>query len=233
MECIYCGKNFEKGTSLGGHIPRCLKNPSFIEKRLKRIEKKNSVEKKITKNEYLCECGKLFQTYQKLGGHKTKCEKNPNREKNINKISISIKDKKLSDSCKEKISEKIKIKINKGEWHTSFSRSRTHEYKGVKLHGKWELEYAKWMDFNNLKWIRPIESFEYIFENIKRKYTPDFYMTDTNQYIEIKGYPTEKDFSKWKYFPFELKIITGKDLYSMGLIDNYKSLNITYKDKNW
>lgn len=32
FSCNYCGKCFNKGTSLGGHVPRCKYNPSFIPK---------------------------------------------------------------------------------------------------------------------------------------------------------------------------------------------------------
>jgi PAB1-binding protein PBP1 len=40
-----------------------------------------------------------------------------------------------------------------------------------------------------------------------RKYTPDFYLTESDEYIEIKGYKTEKDKAKWSQFPKNKKLI--------------------------
>lgn len=120
---------------------------------------------------------------------------------------------------KRKTSETVKQKVADGTWHYSFSKVRTHEYKGVRLHGKWELQYAKWLDKNNINWRRPKEKFAYVFENKERYYTPDFYLVDTNEYIEIKGYETDKDRAKWKDFPFKLTIIKGKELREKGIIN--------------
>lgn len=37
--CKFCGKKFEKGNQLGGHIVRCSSNPNF-----KKIIRKNKVQ---------------------------------------------------------------------------------------------------------------------------------------------------------------------------------------------
>lgn len=233
MNCAYCGKYFEKGTSLGGHIPKCKMNPSFIERHGALLEKRKIDD--LTKKSigHVCECGKSFSSGQKLGGHKVSCRLNPNHEITKQKRILSQQNKSLSDSVKLKISTTILGKIENNEWHTSFSKSRTHEYKGIKFHGKWELNYAKWLDLNDIKWRRPTESFLYRFNNKNKRYTPDFYLIDFNEYIEIKGYPTDRDFCKWDQFPFELKIITGKYLYEIGLINEYRSILKSYKNINW
>ena len=81
------------------------------------------------------------------------------------------------------------------------------------------MQYAKWLDENEVKWRRPKEKFLYKFEGKEKYYTPDFYLIDSNEYIEIKGYETEKDRCKWRDFPLKLKIIKGKELYSLGIIN--------------
>jgi hypothetical protein len=134
---------------------------------------------------------------------------------------------------RRKTSDTITKKINDGTWHLSFSKSRTHEYNGCKFHGTWELEYAKWLDSQNIKWRRPEEKFTYKFDDKIRYYTPDFFLEETKCYVEIKGYPTIKDFAKWDAFPLELKIIPGRKLWELGIIKSFKSRNVKYKNINW
>lgn len=131
----------------------------------------------------------------------------------------SFKGKTHSKESLNKLSQTIRDKVKEGTWHYSFSKTRIFEYKGEKLHGSWELQYAKWLDENNISWRRPKEKFLYIFKDKERYYTPDFYLIDTKEYIEIKGYETEKDRSKWSQFPLTLKIIKGSELYKLGVIN--------------
>jgi hypothetical protein len=134
-----------------------------------------------------------------------------------------------SENTKKKLSKTIKKKIKNGTWHNSFSKSRTHKYNSkfageVKLHGKWELNYAKYLDDNDIHWRRPKESFYYEFNNKNGRYTPDFYLINRKIYIEIKGYETDKDRAKWKWFPLELKVIKGKELKKMNIIKEYREI---------
>lgn len=64
------------------------------------------------------------------------------------------------------------------------------------------------------------ESFAYIFEGKERKYTPDFYLVDSDEYVEIKGYKTDKDAAKWEQFPEhrKLKVLRGEDLIALKII---------------
>ncbi len=94
-----------------------------------------------------------------------------------------------------------------------------YTYKGINLHGKQELAFAKFLDEKHIKWIRCKESFPYIFEDVERRYTPDFYLPETDEYVEIKGFRTKKDLAKWQCFP-KNKILTvyyGKHLKELGL----------------
>jgi hypothetical protein len=128
--------------------------------------------------------------------------------------------KYMSDNVSKTVNEKIK----NDDWHVSFAHARIIEYKGIKFHGSWEVAFAKYLDENETKWRRPTEKFEYEFEGKKRYYTPDFYLIDEKKYIEIKGYPTDKDRAKWKFFPLDLQVIYGKELFALGLINSYKEI---------
>jgi hypothetical protein len=106
-----------------------------------------------------------------------------------------------------RISETVNKKVADGTWHTSLAKKMHKNYNGVDLHGSWEVAYAKYLDLNNIKWMRCRESFSYVFDGKERKYTPDFYLIETDVYIEIKGYKTEKDVAKWNQFPKHRKLI--------------------------
>lgn len=138
------------------------------------------------------------------------------------KIRTHVKNRSesLKKSIAEKVSKTIKEKVEKGEWHTSLAKNMLHNYNGVTLHGKWEVAYAKWLDLQHVKWERCKDSFPYTFQNKLRKYTPDFYLLDTCEYVEIKGYKTEKDDAKWRQFPKDkkLKILVENDLKQLNIL---------------
>lgn len=119
-----------------------------------------------------------------------------------------------------KISEAIQRKVKEGTWHTSLSRRMHIDYNGIDLHGTWELAYAMYLDSKGIRWRRCKESFPYRFNNVVLRYTPDFYLIDTNQYVEIKGYETEKDRCKWNQFSGDnpLVILKENDLKELKII---------------
>jgi hypothetical protein len=118
------------------------------------------------------------------------------------------------------VSKTVNQKVKDGSWHTSLAKNLHYNYNGIDLHGSWEFLYAKWLDENQIKWRRPKESFPYNFENKERKYTPDFYLIDSNEYIEIKGFKTLKDEAKWSQFPKNLKfkILFEIDLKNLKIL---------------
>jgi hypothetical protein len=46
-----------------------------------------------------------------------------------------------------------------------------------------------------------------------------FYLLDSDEYIEIKGYKTEKDVAKWEQFSNDrkLKVFMHQDLIQLGI----------------
>lgn len=137
-------------------------------------------------------------------------------------INISIKRGRrkilpISEDVRKKISDTVNLKVENGEWHASIAKKMRMTYKGIVFHGLWEVMYAKWLDENNISWRRPNENFKYNFLGKVRRYTPDFYLIDENVYIEIKGYETEKDKSKWEQFPLKHRVLKYDELKSIGL----------------
>jgi hypothetical protein len=133
-------------------------------------------------------------------------------------IAATIKNKNETSDTREKRKATIAKKVAKNEWHTSLARHMHIDYNGTDLHGSWELAYAKYLDSNNIKWIRNIDSFVYNFEDKDRRYTPDFYLPIEDEYVEIKGYKTKKDDAKWTQFPKKLKILMHYDLKKLNII---------------
>jgi hypothetical protein len=91
-------------------------------------------------------------------------------------------------------------------------------YKGVWLDSSWEIKYASYLDENNIRWERVKERFPYKFEDKGFNYIPDFFLPDKNLYVEIKGFVTDRDKAKWKYFPHSLEVLKKDELKQMGII---------------
>lgn len=59
----------------------------------------------------------------------------------------------------------------------------------VKFRSKLELKHAMELDGKNIIWEYEKNNFNYIdVEGKRRTYTPDFYLPETNEYLEIKGF---------------------------------------------
>ncbi len=82
----------------------------------------------------------------------------------------------------------------------------------VFLSGTWEYKYALWLDERCENWRRNTTGFPYQFNGKQCKYFPDFYLVDKDEYVEIKGYETERDKSKWSQFPASLRVLKRENL---------------------
>lgn len=118
-----------------------------------------------------------------------------------------------------KISSTCLNKSKCGTWHISLDKNKRISYNGVELHCSWELYYAMYLDKNNIRWVRCTDRFLYEYKGVNHYYTPDFYLPQTNEYIEIKGYATGKDYAKWECFPKDKKLVVlrGNDLVELGI----------------
>jgi len=200
--CRFCMKECINKNSLSNHERCCKKNPkgqrTWLEKNRDIIPRSNGAIK--AKSE-----GREFIVAQKT--RKKMSDVGKNRTDEWNKENG------------KKVSETINKMVERGEWHTSLANRMHKRYKGIDLHGTWELKYAQYLDGKNIIWIRNKDSFVYVFEDKERRYTPDFYLPETDEYIEIKGYKTDKDIQKWIQFPKHRKlIILMKDeLQNLGI----------------
>lgn len=95
--------------------------------------------------------------------------------------------------------------------HNVCGRVKRIEYNGSVLLGKWELEVAKALDKENIKWTNEMDPFKYEWDGSVRKYFPDFYLPDMDLYIEVKGYERDRDRAKWSVVP-NLRVLKRKEI---------------------
>lgn len=95
-------------------------------------------------------------------------------------------------------------------------------YKGYYCNSRWELAWVIFSLEHNIIFSRNTTGYEYIFNNEKRKYYPDFILDD-GTFVEIKGYVSEQWIEKKKQFSGNLIVIEKKDIkkYLQYAIDKY------------
>jgi len=84
----------------------------------------------------------------------------------------------------------------------------------VYLKMSYELEYAIYLDENNISWYYEYKFFPININGRYTTYTPDFFLPETNKFIEVKGY---------LYPEAKLKIEKFKEIYNLNLEILYKN----------
>ena len=129
---------------------------------------------------------------------------------------------KLSENGKKNISLGMQKAVREGRHVTArpggickIFKRKDSSGKEVHIQGSWEMKFVEFLDSKKIYWTRNKIGFKYIFEFKERIYFPDFYLKDYDQYIEVKGYETEKDREKWKQFPFDLITVKEKEIHNL------------------
>jgi hypothetical protein len=190
MECIYCKKACKNDNSLRNHQRLCKLNPN----------------RQILVSNFIKWNESISRGLQKVSNQHIKAKVEGRvvivSEETKNKISKATKGRQLTKEHKDKLKIAMRNAVlnNPNSYTANNVSGRTPiiEYNGFKLKGTWELETAKWLDRNNIKWTNILDGFEYDWNGSKHLYYPDFYLTEINYYIEVKGYERERDIAKWK-----------------------------------
>jgi hypothetical protein len=99
--------------------------------------------------------------------------------------------RKLTKKHRENLSSAAKPKGGKCKF---YKINNPYMNKEISVQGTWELKYAHYLNDNKIKWIRSKKiNLKYKLNGFKKTYYPDFYLIDSNEYIEVKGYFYEKD----------------------------------------
>ena len=99
---------------------------------------------------------------------------------------------KIAWSGKNNPNYKNKIGNNFG-----FKAGKRKDLGDMFFRSSWEANYARYLNHNNIDWEFEPKHFE--LEN-ETTYTPDFYLKETNEYIEVKGYWMEDAKEKYEMF---------------------------------
>ena len=188
-------KHTEKGKSLDCKCAAGYKNGT-------RVAWNKGLTKETDKR--ILKQNKTYEQNHSLGKHKKSIAKNKELWKQ--KIAISIKKY---------------ISKNPDKYTGTYKRGfvKTYIYKNIKLQGTYELKFAIWCDKNNINFLRNKIGFDYFYLNKTHKYFPDFYLPDLNEYVEVKGYKTIKDYFKWTQFPKDekLNIVDSRVMKKLGI----------------
>ena len=205
LVCQFCSKECKNQNSLRNHERLCKLNPD---------------------RQYTLFADSDFMKNRKWTNQYTKAKAlglpKPTISEHTRKKYSDGNKKRSSEFTKnigKKISKTVRNKVIEGSWHTSLAKKMHYDYNGADLHGKWKVAFAKFLDKEGVSWIRCRESFPYFFEGVQKRYTPDFYLPETDEYIEIKGFKTAKDEAKWSQFPIDkiLVVYYGKHLKELRL----------------
>ncbi len=137
--------------------------------------------------------------------------------KNNNMYGKSNKWGKHTDKAKEK----IKI-AHLGNKNSMFGRPPVYKrikYKSIWMRSSWEIAFAKWCDKNSIKWFYEPKTF-----NLgEMTYTPDFYLSEFNLWIEVKGFwfkGAKKRFELFKqiYCGERIKLLEKSELKTGGIL---------------
>lgn len=161
------------------------------------------------------------------------------------------KGKALNPEVIEKIRAKATGRKFSEEWRNNISKSKigaNHPNFGKKcpVHGKriwyqclddtwvsmrssWEVCYAEYLTKNQIAWKYEPETF--LLES-GAAYTPDFYLMETNEYVEVKGWLTEQHKARIEAFRTQYpdkKLILADRKYLTNLGINLKQVWVTSK----
>lgn len=210
--CKYCGRECKNKKSLCGHERLCRENPN---RQLTSYEKhgpitgfnefgRTSWNKGLTKetDERIQKQINTYHENHNKGLHKDTSGLN-------NSMNNPLTRKHLSKSMK-KVYSKYTIRKPK--------KSKYGYYKGVWCDSSWELAYLIYVKDFGFNIIRNKTGFRYMWENSEHTYFPDFYNIDSDTYIEIKGFKSNRDTEKIAQFNHKLIVLEKED---MNFIINY------------
>ena len=201
--CKFCGKVCKNANSLRNHERLCKENPEHQESSWIKFNKEHGAwNKGLTKetDERVRKYGETFSERYKGTEEGKKVCGHPH-----------------TDEYKQKMS-KLAFERHLGGWHTS----KTIEYKETKLDSNYELEVAKTLDENQVKWERPTYFMWEDSNGLKHRYYPDFYLPDYNVYLDPKN-----DYlinNKSKRFGIT-------DVEKIKLVENQNKIRIIILDK--
>lgn len=160
---------------------------------------------------------------------KKSCQtRNQANKKNPNYKHGKSKQKAYCVDCGKELSDYRKKRCqscnNKGSRSPFYGKPPAHgkhfKYRGYNLRSSYELAVAKYLDLFGFIWNYECTTFEL---SNGKTYTPDFYLSEKNEYLEVKGYWRDDALEKFELFKLEypkikLTLLDKKTLKKMEII---------------
>ena len=229
LYCKYCGKECKNLNSLKQHECRCKQNPNRIKITINSSyyshHHKGTINGKICINngknhKYILP--EELNKYLLMGWNKGVTEEFKSKKCNSSGIASTPE---LEMERKRKISETMKRNPLAGGYRIGSGRGHQGWYNNIYCDSSWELAFVCYYIEHNMNIQRCKEQREYIWNNEKHIYIPDF-ITDDG-IIEIKGYSSKQ----WK-----AKERQNLDIKVLYLNDMKKYIDYVvnkYGDKYW
>lgn len=206
--CIYCNKTYKTFTSLTQHEIRCKDNPNKLDNTKLHFIKNCQYCNKITKSrrhESICKENPSAKISYNQHNQHTKARENGTEYVVTDETRKKLSECNIGKQKPESSKEKLKVSMQKAVLDNPLSyrgreTNRCKRYtcsNGFSVIGTWERDFVEFCVINGIDIIQPTYSYPYIYDK-PRRYFPDFYLSEYNCYIEVKGYKTEKDEFKWK-----------------------------------
>ena len=163
---------------------------------------------------------------ERLLGLVKKSWENDDRKK---KAAVTARKTSSNPIVRAKISETQRKRWADGKRSfISNGRCGWYDYKrpngtNIKLQGSWEIVYAMYLDENHISYTAHEKTLTYTDSNgIKRTYYPDFYLTERDEFIDVKGRYTDACREKfeciWKSNPtLKITLLRKDDLKAIGI----------------
>ncbi len=122
---------------------------------------------------------------------------------------------KMSNTASKQISEGTRSSYCQGKRITCL----VQKGKLVKLRSTYEKVYAEYLRSNDIKFLYEPKSFKL---SNGKSYVPDFYLKDTDEYVEIKGFASKGQLEKYTLFRQDYpdigwKMLKTEDMENIGL----------------
>ncbi len=99
------------------------------------------------------------------------------------------------------------------------SHSKGSYYKNIWMRSSWEVAFAKWCDKRHIEWLYESKTFDLG----NTTYTPDFYLSNSDKFVEIKGYWRPDAIEKFQLFKkiysnIKIRVLDVKKLKQLKIL---------------
>lgn len=200
FECKFCGKSCKNLNSKAQHEIRCSENPN---------RKVVDTSKFTTRGRTAWNKGLTKETSPQI--QKQVISYRSNRDQGLHKDTTGANNSMSKPGARANLSKAMK-KVYSINPPKAAGRGKHGKYQGIQCDSTWELAFLVYAIDHGYNIQRNTKRFGYMWDGSEHSYFPDFYMPDSDTYIEIKGHEDEKAREKHRQFKDNLIVLKKDDL---------------------